>query len=79
MLCMTKVSSPSFIETTVLPSKLVFSPENHSLSYEVTFSALVDLKEGTFPQFGWIEWTDGHHNVRSPIAFARGMDLLSSI
>ncbi|KAF9600136.1 hypothetical protein IFM89_003820 [Coptis chinensis] len=74
-----KVSSPSFIETTVLPSKLVFSPENHSLSYEVTFSALVDLKEGTFPQFGWIEWTDGHHNVRSPIAFARGMDLLSSI
>ncbi|KAF9621843.1 hypothetical protein IFM89_028431 [Coptis chinensis] len=74
-----KVSSPSFIEATASPSRLEFNPQNQSLSYEVTFSALGDDIEDRLPQFGWIEWSDGFHNVRSPIAFSFGEDSVTSM
>ncbi|KAL5707492.1 hypothetical protein ACHQM5_018390 [Ranunculus cassubicifolius] len=67
-----KVSSPSSVEIVVSPSKLVFSPTSKSLSYEVTFTTLGDDWEDILPQFGWIEWSDGTHKVRSPVALALG-------
>ncbi|KAL5707491.1 hypothetical protein ACHQM5_018389 [Ranunculus cassubicifolius] len=60
-----KVSSPLSIEIVVSPSRLVFGPQSQSFSYEVTFSVLSD---DTLPEFGWIEWSDGYHKVRSPVA-----------
>ncbi|KAF5199446.1 Subtilisin-like protease SBT1.4 [Thalictrum thalictroides] len=75
------VSTHSSIGISVSPSRLVFSPENKSLAYELTFEALSDDIEDVLPQFGWIEWTDDHqHKVRSPIAFVMGEeDFVSSI
>lgn len=67
-----KVASPSSIKIVVSPRRLVFSPRNKSLSYEVTFSYLSDDMEDALPQFGWIEWSDGIHKVRSPVAFSLG-------
>uniref|UniRef100_A0A5B6YMD2 Putative subtilisin-like protease n=1 Tax=Davidia involucrata TaxID=16924 RepID=A0A5B6YMD2_DAVIN len=66
-----KVSAPPSVEIGVSPSKLVFSAENQTLSYEITFTSVAaasgDL--GVAPKgFGSIEWTDGTHCVRSPIA-----------
>ncbi|CAA2934486.1 subtilisin-like protease [Olea europaea subsp. europaea] len=66
-----KVNPPPNVEVSVSPSKLVFSEENDSLAYEVTFTSGVGVEEvGSVPKaaFGSIEWTDGVHLVRSPIA-----------
>lgn len=64
-----KVESPDDVEVRVLPSKLVFSADNQTLPYEITFSSLGlgPSKLGT-ARFGSIEWFDGTHRVRSPIA-----------
>ncbi|XVF27076.1 hypothetical protein REPUB_Repub14bG0075400 [Reevesia pubescens] len=54
----------------VSPSKLEFSAENQTLSYEITFSSdglALSAAAGT-QAFGSIEWSDGVHLVRSPIA-----------
>lgn len=65
-----KVRTPPAVEISVSPSKLVFSNGVKTLSYEVTFTSVAAL--GTFgvasQGFGSIEWTDGAHKVRSPIA-----------
>ncbi|KAF4379435.1 hypothetical protein G4B88_024883 [Cannabis sativa] len=61
------VSSPPGIEINVSPSKLVFSGVNQTQAYEVTFSTSVDYSKSA--KFGSIEWTDGTHKVRSPVAF----------
>ncbi|GAV61438.1 Peptidase_S8 domain-containing protein/PA domain-containing protein/Inhibitor_I9 domain-containing protein [Cephalotus follicularis] len=61
-----KVNAPPNVEISVSPSKLVFSAENQSLPYEITFSSsIVDVSSA---KFGSVEWTDGVHLVRSPIA-----------
>lgn len=60
------VSAPPGVEINVLPSKLVFSAENPTRAYEVTISART--KYGGSDRFGSIEWTDGSHRVRSPVA-----------
>ncbi|XP_068658667.1 subtilisin-like protease SBT1.4 [Aristolochia californica] len=65
-----KVEGPSFVEIKVSPSKLVFSEEKKSLSYVVTFLSLSDQEPGlASATFGSITWSDGHHVVRSPVAF----------
>ncbi|KAM7471874.1 hypothetical protein LguiA_010057 [Lonicera macranthoides] len=69
-----KVNAPPSVRVTVSPSKLVFSEENKSLSYEITFKGGV-LENGVGAAtvssvFGSIEWSDGVHSVRSPIAVA---------
>ncbi|XP_062087831.1 subtilisin-like protease SBT1.4 [Humulus lupulus] len=61
------VSSPPGIEINVSPSKLVFTAESQTQAYEVTFSTSVDYSKSA--KFGSIEWTDGTHKVRSPVAF----------
>ncbi|KAK4349802.1 hypothetical protein RND71_029115 [Anisodus tanguticus] len=67
-----KVNAPPSVEVKVAPSKLSFSEEKNSLSYEISFSSngRVELErvKGLESAFGSIEWSDGIHSVRSPIA-----------
>ncbi|CAK9185263.1 unnamed protein product, partial [Ilex paraguariensis] len=70
-----KVSDPPpGVEVSVSPRKLGFSIENQTLSYEITFSSVELERVGdatvsiSKSAFGSIEWTDGVHVVRSPIA-----------
>ncbi|KAI3909113.1 hypothetical protein MKX01_003971, partial [Papaver californicum] len=66
------IEAPSSVKIKISPSKLVFSNENRTLSYKISFSSLVKGKKGAVvrePEFGSIEWRDGVHIVRSPIAF----------
>ncbi|TVU28897.1 hypothetical protein EJB05_20435, partial [Eragrostis curvula] len=64
-----KVHAPSGVDVTVSPSKLVFDDKHQSLSYEITLAVsgnpvIVDAKYS----FGSITWSDGAHDVSSPIA-----------
>ena len=61
-----KVNAPPGVEVVVSPSKLVFSAENKTQAFEVTFTTGVG--NAVVASFGSIEWTDGSHSVRSPIA-----------
>ncbi|KAL3343918.1 hypothetical protein AABB24_027442 [Solanum stoloniferum] len=64
-----KVNAPSSVEVKVTPSKLSFSEEKNSLSYEISFSTVGSERvKGLESTFGSIEWSDGIHSVRSPIA-----------
>ncbi|XP_059299561.1 subtilisin-like protease SBT1.4 [Lycium ferocissimum] len=67
-----KVNAPPSVEVSVSPSKLVFSEEKNSLSYEISFksksSGGLEISKGIGSAFGSIEWSDGIHSVRSPIA-----------
>ncbi|KAB2611134.1 subtilisin-like protease [Pyrus ussuriensis x Pyrus communis] len=60
------VTAPAGVEISISPSGLVYNAENQSQSCEVTFSKGVgyDGRE----RYGFIEWTDGSHLVRSPVA-----------
>ncbi|KAI9173483.1 hypothetical protein LWI28_022510 [Acer negundo] len=66
-----KVTAPPNVEINVSPNKLVFSARNTTLFYEVTFSSAGGL-EGSVGvkshEFRSIEWSNGDHLVRSPIA-----------
>ncbi|KAJ6714967.1 SUBTILISIN-LIKE PROTEASE SBT1.6 [Salix viminalis] len=57
-----KVNSLANVDIKVSPSKLVFSAENKTLSYEITFSS-VSMDWPTI-----ISWSDGIHGVRCPIS-----------
>ncbi|KHN39620.1 Subtilisin-like protease, partial [Glycine soja] len=71
-----KVNAPPGVGVGVSPSTLVFSGENKTQAFEVTFSrAKLDGSES----FGSIEWTDGSHVVRSPIAVTLSAAYSSSI
>ncbi|XP_027103279.1 subtilisin-like protease SBT1.4 [Coffea arabica] len=64
-----KVNAPQFVEVRVSPSKLIFCKGKDALSYEVLFTRAAleeigDIESG----FGSLEWSDGEHLVRSPIA-----------
>ncbi|KAL2516465.1 Subtilase family protein [Forsythia ovata] len=66
-----EVNAPPNVDVSVSPSKLVFSEHKGTLTYEVTFTSGVGVEEvgsGTKAAFGSIEWSDGVHRVRSPIA-----------
>ncbi|WJZ94256.1 hypothetical protein VitviT2T_013131 [Vitis vinifera] len=71
-----KVNPPEGIEVDVSPKKLVFSKENQTASYEVSFTS-VESYIGS--RFGSIEWSDGTHIVRSPVAVRFHQDAVSSI
>ncbi|KAI3965394.1 hypothetical protein MKX01_042875 [Papaver californicum] len=75
-----RVYGPSSIKISVSPSKLVFSEAAQSLSYEITFSSLItEVLGSTKAEFGAIEWSDGVHVVRSPIAFRWGIHSTSMV
>ena len=64
-----KIVSPDGVTVTVSPSKLAFDDKNSTLAYEITIAAsgnpvIVDTKYS----FGSITWSDGMHDVTSPIA-----------
>eukprot|EP00249_Psilotum_nudum_P017469 c26338_g1_i2 orf=127-2550(+) len=63
-----RVISPKGVTVTVKPEKLVFKQKKESLSYEVIFEAsLLNLRAGVDHVFGRLTWTDGLHEVNSPI------------
>ncbi|XP_010501588.1 PREDICTED: subtilisin-like protease SBT1.4 [Camelina sativa] len=69
------VKSPANVEIDVSPSKLEFNKEKSELEYEVTFKSVVlGGGVGSVPsqEFGSIEWTDGDHVVKSPVAVQWG-------
>ncbi|KAI3914354.1 hypothetical protein MKW98_014961 [Papaver atlanticum] len=84
-----KINSPPSVKISVSPQKLVFSKKNRFLSYKISFSNMLNVMEATglgrdkHWSFGSIEWTDGEHNVRSPIAFiwdsTTSTNLISSV
>lgn len=75
-----KVDAPSNVEVSVSPSKLVFSEQNQTLSYEITFSSLGFRLPGlSSASFGSIVWSDGNHQVRSPIAVRWRQESVESI
>ncbi|KAF5177204.1 Subtilisin-like protease SBT1.4 [Thalictrum thalictroides] len=75
-----KVISPPSVEITVSPSKLVFSNDNQSLSYVIKFKSKTGGQLGSVQaKFGSIEWSDGVHIVRSPIAIRWSQEYVSSI
>ncbi|XP_077240945.1 subtilase family protein [Tasmannia lanceolata] len=75
-----KVSGPPSVEISVSPSKLVFSSENQTLSYVVTFTSVGGLVNAAVESsFGSITWSDGVHDVRSPVAFRWSRGSVSSI
>lgn len=69
-----KVNAPPGVDVSVSPTKLVFSGENKTQAFEVTFSGVKYAQS-----FGSIEWTDGSHVVRSPIAVTWNGGYSSSI
>ncbi|CAA0382370.1 Subtilisin-like protease SBT1.4 [Arabidopsis thaliana] len=75
------VKSPANVEIDVSPSKLAFSKEKSVLEYEVTFKSVVlGGGVGSVPghEFGSIEWTDGEHVVKSPVAVQWGQGSVQS-
>ncbi|MBA0691198.1 hypothetical protein Goari_008839, partial [Gossypium aridum] len=76
-----KVNAPAGVEINVSPSKLEFSGENKTLSYEITFASdgLGLHAVDSLQAFGSIEWSDGVHLVRSPIAVRWAQGLKDSI
>lgn len=73
-----KVNAPNGVDVSVSPSKLVFSAENKTQAFEVTFTR---VGYGGSQSFGSIEWSDGSYRVRSPIAvsFSSGSSSSSSM
>ncbi|KAF8690063.1 hypothetical protein HU200_041424 [Digitaria exilis] len=64
-----KIVAPTGVDVTVSPSKLAFDAKTKSLAYEIKIApsgnpVIVDTKYS----FGSITWSDGVHNVTSPIA-----------
>nr|GEW02435.1 hypothetical protein [Tanacetum cinerariifolium] len=52
------------VDVVVSPAELKFSEEKNEAQYEITFTS----SGGSSVAFGSIEWSDGVHNVKSPIA-----------
>lgn len=61
-------SQTSSVKIVVEPGLLSFSKKNEKKSYTVTFSA-TSMPSGT-TSYAHLEWSDGTHVVRSPIAFS---------
>uniref|UniRef100_A0A7N0V8T0 Uncharacterized protein n=1 Tax=Kalanchoe fedtschenkoi TaxID=63787 RepID=A0A7N0V8T0_KALFE len=64
-----EVKAPPSVEVVVEPSELVFGEGKETVRYEVTFKSVVGSGlEAGLSSFGSIEWVDGVHRVRSPVA-----------
>ena len=71
-----KVNPPEGVKVEVWPEKLVFSKETKTASYEVSFTG---VESSIGAKFGSIEWSDGTHIVRSPVAVRWHQDSVFSI
>ncbi|KAL5700231.1 hypothetical protein ACHQM5_025704 [Ranunculus cassubicifolius] len=75
-----KIVAPPSVDISLSPSKLVFSKDEQSLSYEITFKSKVGVYlEYVGSEFGAVEWSDGVHLVRSPVAVKWSKDSYVSI
>ncbi|KAI3854424.1 hypothetical protein MKW92_031896 [Papaver armeniacum] len=72
-----RVTTPS-VNISVSPTMLVFSENKTSLPYEITFESTLTGSYTAKEEFGLIEWHDGIHTVRSPIAFSWAITTSSS-
>ncbi|XP_041015634.1 subtilisin-like protease SBT1.4 [Juglans microcarpa x Juglans regia] len=63
-----KVNAPADVRISVSPSKLVFSAGTQTQTYEISFASGVGLGYSHSAGYGSIEWSDGSHSVRSPVA-----------
>ncbi|KAL0418061.1 UNVERIFIED_CONTAM: Subtilisin-like protease SBT3.18 [Sesamum radiatum] len=59
------IVSPNGVEVVVWPRILMFTPLKEEMTYFVTLKPL-KMSEGRY-DFGWITWSDGFHQVRSPL------------
>ncbi|GMN30697.1 hypothetical protein TIFTF001_002931 [Ficus carica] len=59
--------APEGTRIDVVPKSLVFNSDNPKQIYEITYSSNGGSDHS--PRFGWIEWLDETHRVRSTIAF----------
>ncbi|KAL0369951.1 UNVERIFIED_CONTAM: Subtilisin-like protease SBT3.18 [Sesamum angustifolium] len=59
------IVSPNGVEVVVWPRILMFTPFKEEMTYFVTLKPL-KMSEGRY-DFGWITWSDGFHQVRSPL------------
>ncbi|KAK4441060.1 Subtilisin-like protease SBT3.18 [Sesamum alatum] len=59
------IVSPNGVEVVVWPRILMFTPFKEEMTYFVTLKP-VKMSEGRY-DFGWISWSDGFHQVRSPL------------
>jgi len=73
-----KVNAPGDVEISVSPSKLVFNAENQTQTYEIKFAG-GSRSAAAAAAFGSIEWSDGIHSVRSPIAVRWSTGFAASI
>lgn len=60
-------SVPDGVSMLVRPKTLVFKNTGSKLKYSATFSLKKGAAKGE--KFGWIEWSNRDHRVRSPVAF----------
>ncbi|EXB36979.1 Subtilisin-like protease [Morus notabilis] len=59
--------APEGTKITISPNRLVFDANNPTQTYEITFSSTGGNRD-KLATFGWIQWSDGIHSVRSTIA-----------
>jgi subtilisin family serine protease len=71
------VNAPADVEISVSPSKLVFNAENQTQTYEITFAKGIGYSHSA--SYGSIEWTDGTHSVRSPVAVKWSSEFTASM
>uniref|UniRef100_A0A0E0ESN3 Subtilisin-like protease n=1 Tax=Oryza meridionalis TaxID=40149 RepID=A0A0E0ESN3_9ORYZ len=67
-----RVTGPSDIAVAVKPARLAFKKAGDKLRYTVTFKSATPGGP-TDAAFGWLTWSDGEHDVRSPISYTWGM------
>ncbi|KAK8967042.1 Subtilisin-like protease [Platanthera guangdongensis] len=63
------IEGPAAVDVVVKPAKLVFKKEGQKLRYSVTFSWKKGRGSEAGMAFGSITWSDGEHQVRSPISY----------
>ena len=61
------ITTPTFLTVSVTPTVLTFDALHRNLPYSVTFT--FSASNTNFISFGSLTWSDGVHNVTSPISF----------
>ncbi|KAB1218343.1 Subtilisin-like protease [Morella rubra] len=72
-----RVNAPADVEVTVSPSRLVFNAESQTQTFEITFARGAGYSHSA--GYGSIEWSDGTHSVRSPIAVRWSSGFMASM
>lgn len=62
-------TTPAGISVTVKPAKLMFKNVGDKLRYSVTFTSKRAGMSSSNLGFGWIEWRNNDHRVRSPVSY----------